>query len=120
MPHIDYYFGTGSAWAYLAGTRLEDIAARHGAAITYKPLDLMQLFDRTGGIRPAERHASRKEYRLQELRRWAEFLGMKLNIHPAFSARSTTVRLPHAVNTPLAFTWICWHARLFQPAPVAS
>lgn len=84
MPHIDYYFGTGSAWAYLAGTRLEDIAARHGAAITYKPLDLMQLFDRTGGIRPAERHASRKEYRLQELRRWAEFLGMKLNIHPAF------------------------------------
>ena len=54
MPHIDYYFGTGSAWAYLAGTRLEDIAARHGAAITYKPLDLMQLFDRTGGIRPAE------------------------------------------------------------------
>ena len=85
MPHIDYYFGTGSAWAYLAGTRLEDIAARHGAAITYKPLDLMQLFDRTGGVRPANRHPSRLDMRAQELRRWSEHLGMKLNLKPAFS-----------------------------------
>ncbi len=31
MAHIDYYFGTPSSWAYLAGNRLEEIAARHGA-----------------------------------------------------------------------------------------
>ncbi|MTH78553.1 2-hydroxychromene-2-carboxylate isomerase [Paracoccus aestuariivivens] len=84
MAHIDYYFGTPSPWTYLAGTRLEEIAARHGTGITYKPLDLLQLFDRTGGIRPANRHPSRMEYRAQELRRWSEYLGMSLNLKPAF------------------------------------
>ncbi|WP_199261089.1 2-hydroxychromene-2-carboxylate isomerase [Paracoccus binzhouensis] len=84
MAHIDYYFGTPSPWAYLAGDRLEQIAARHGAAITYKPVDLLQLFDRTGGVRPADRHPSRMEYRAQELRRWSRHLGMPLNLKPAF------------------------------------
>ncbi|MFC3629649.1 2-hydroxychromene-2-carboxylate isomerase [Paracoccus angustae] len=83
MANIDYYFGTISPWAYLAGDRLERIAARHGAAITYKPLDILQLFDRTGGVRPADRHPSRMEYRAQELPRWADRLGMALNVKPA-------------------------------------
>lgn len=84
MTTIDCYFGTISPWAYLAGDRLERIAARHGAAITYKPLDLLQLFDRTGGVRPADRHPSRMEYRAQELPRWADHLGMPLSLRPAF------------------------------------
>ena len=83
MANIDYYLGTISPWCYLAGDRLEQIAARHGAQITYKPLDLLQLFDRTGGVRPAQRHASRVEYRAQELPRWADHLGMPLNFKPA-------------------------------------
>lgn len=84
MAHIDYYFGTQSPWTYLAGDRLEQIAARHGAQITYKPLDLLQLFDRTGGVRPANRHPSRMDYRGQELARWSQHLGMPLNLKPAF------------------------------------
>lgn len=84
MAHIDYYFGTPSPWAYLAGTRLEEVAARHNATITYKPVDLLQLFDRTGGIRPTERHPSRIELRAQELRRWSRHLGMELNLKPAY------------------------------------
>ncbi|WP_323715502.1 2-hydroxychromene-2-carboxylate isomerase [Paracoccus aminovorans] len=84
MAHIDYYFGTPSPWSYLAGDRLERIAEKHGAAVTYKPVDLLQLFDRTGGVRPANRHPSRLEYRAQELRRWSETLDMRLNLRPAF------------------------------------
>lgn len=83
MANIDYYFGTISPWAYLAGDRLERIAERHAATITYKPLDILQLFDRTGGVRPAHRHPSRMEYRAQELPRWADHLGMVLNLKPA-------------------------------------
>ncbi len=83
MANIDYYFGTISPFAYLAGDRLERIAARHGATITYKPLDILQLFDRTGGVRPANRHPSRMDYRAQELIRWADHLGMALNLKPA-------------------------------------
>ena len=83
MANIDYYLGTISPYCYLAGMRLEEIAAKHGAAITYKPVDLMQLFDRTGGVRPADRHPSRLEYRAQELTRWPEFLGVPFNLKPA-------------------------------------
>lgn len=83
MPHITYFFATVSPYTYLAGTRLEEIAARHGATIDYRPLDVIALFDRTGGIRPAQRHESRKAYRLQELRRQSVKAGLPLNIQPA-------------------------------------
>lgn len=84
MAHIDCYFGTPSTWTYLAGNRLEEIAARHDAAITYKPLDLNQLFARTGGQALPDRHKARQAYRLQELARWSAHLGMALNPRPAF------------------------------------
>ncbi len=84
MPHIDYYFAPISPFTYLAGTRLEAIAARHGATITYKPLDIMALFARTGGLPPKDRHPNRQVYRLQEIRRQAAKLGMPINLKPAF------------------------------------
>lgn len=83
MPHIDYYFVTLSPWAYLAGLRLEGIAARHRATITYKPVDIGQVFARTGGQMLSERPQARKDYRLQELARWPAYLGMPLTLHPA-------------------------------------
>ncbi|MCE5972725.1 2-hydroxychromene-2-carboxylate isomerase [Sinirhodobacter sp. WL0062] len=79
MAHIDYFFSVLSPWTYLAGTRLEEIAARHGAEITYRPLDVMSLFDRTGGTRPAARHPNRVAYRKQELDRWSKRLGMEMD-----------------------------------------
>lgn len=82
MPHIDYYFSVLSPFTYLAGTRLEHAVVKHDATITYKPLDIGALFSRTGGTSPAERHESRKALRLQEMRRQAHKLGMKLKLQP--------------------------------------
>ncbi len=84
MAHIDYFFATISPYTYLAGLRLEEMAARHEATIAYKPMDIVALFPRTGGVKPAERHESRKEYRGQELRRQSAKAGLKLNLSPAF------------------------------------
>ncbi len=84
MAHIDYFFSTLSPYAYLAGHRMEEVAARHGATVTYKPLDIMALFARTGGTAPKDRHPSRQELRAQELPRQATKLGMPLNLRPAF------------------------------------
>jgi len=84
MPHIDYFFATISPFTYLCGHRVEEIAQKHGATITYKPLDIMGLFARTGGVPPKERHPSRQDYRLQELRRRATVAGLPLNLKPAF------------------------------------
>ncbi|MGB7316893.1 MAG: 2-hydroxychromene-2-carboxylate isomerase [Planktotalea sp.] len=83
MPHIDYYFSTLSPYVYLAGTRLEQIAAKHGYEINYKPLDIGQLFARTGGTLPKDRHPNRMAYRAQELPRQVKKAGMELNMKPA-------------------------------------
>ena len=34
MPHIDYFFSTISPFTYLNGTRVEEIAQKHGATLT--------------------------------------------------------------------------------------
>jgi len=83
MAHIDYYFSTLSPFAYLAGSGLEEIADRHGASVTYKPLDIMALFARTGGSAPADRHPSRNAYRAQDLPRQARKRGLPLTPKPA-------------------------------------
>ncbi len=83
MAHIDYFFATVSPFTYLAGTRMEAVAARHGATITYKPMDVIALFGRTGGVAPKDRHPARQAYRLQEMRRQATKAGMPMNLQPA-------------------------------------
>ncbi len=84
MPRIDYYFSTLSPYTYLAGTRLEEIAARHGAEINYKPVDVLALFARTGGVAPRERHPARQQYRVQDLARRAKRAELPLNSAPAY------------------------------------
>lgn len=84
MPHIDYFFATLSPYAYLAGNRLEEIASKHNATITYKPFDLITVYGRTGGQLPKDRHPSRQDYRAVELPRQAKKLGMPFKLQPAF------------------------------------
>ena len=83
MAQIDYFFATLSPYCYLAGQRLEAVAAQHGATINYKPFDIVAAFGRTGGTPPKDRHISRMEYRAQELPRQARKLGMAFNLKPA-------------------------------------
>lgn len=82
MAHIDYYFTVLSPFAYLAGDRMEQVAQAHGATVAYKPVDIMTLFSEMGGTPPAQRHDSRKEYRMQELQRLSKLNTMPMNFQP--------------------------------------
>ncbi len=84
MSHIDYYMSPTSPNVYNAGMRLEEIAKKHGATITYKPVDIAAVFGQTGGVALPQRHESRKEYRLQELARHAKLAGHEINLQPAY------------------------------------
>lgn len=84
MVQIDYFFATISPFVYLGGQRLEAVAQTYAATIRYRPIDAPSLFPRMGGQVLAERHAARKAYRLQELKRWSARLGMPLDLQPAF------------------------------------
>ena len=83
MRTIDYYLFTLSPFCYLAGERLEAIARKHDARISYRPFQLLRVFSETGTPLPKDRHPSRQAYRFQELRRIAEMNGVPINLRPA-------------------------------------
>lgn len=79
---IDYYFTPTSPWAYLGHERFVAIAKRHNAHIEVKPVDFGRVFPVSGGLPLAQRPKQRQAYRLMELKRWREFLGVPLNLTP--------------------------------------
>jgi carboxymethylenebutenolidase len=79
---IDYYFTPISPWTYLGGQRFAEIAKRHGALVRVKPVNFGVIFPKTGGLPLAQRPKERQAYRLMELKRWSQHLGLPLNLHP--------------------------------------
>ncbi|AOB25810.1 MULTISPECIES: 2-hydroxychromene-2-carboxylate isomerase [Bordetella] len=80
--HIDYYFSVVSDWAYFGGERLERLARRHGATIRHKPMQLSAVYEQTGGILLQQRSTQRQAYRVTELERWRDHLGIPITLHP--------------------------------------
>ena len=83
MAEIDYYLFPLSPFSYLAGLRLEEIAAQRGARINYKPVELFRIFAETGTLPPKDRPESRKRYRMQDIARVAKAQGLPINLQPA-------------------------------------
>jgi carboxymethylenebutenolidase len=79
---IDYYFAPQSPWTYLGHQRFHDIARAAGASINVLPVDLGQVFPVSGGLPLPKRAPQRQAYRLVELKRFADWLQMPLNLHP--------------------------------------
>ena len=82
MKTIDYYCHPASPWTYLGHGRFGEIAKRHGAAIKVRPVDFGVIFPQSGGLPLPKRAPQRQAYRLVELKRWKEYLGMPLVIQP--------------------------------------
>jgi 2-hydroxychromene-2-carboxylate isomerase len=81
---IDYYFATVSPWAFLGHDRLVALARQQGATIVVKPINLGDVFPVSGGLPLSKRAPQRQAYRLVELERWSEFLGVPMNIKPKY------------------------------------
>lgn len=75
---IDYFLTLASPWAYLGHAALHEVAARHGATISHRPLPIRSVFDETGGLPLPKRHPARQRYRLVELQRWRQRRGLPL------------------------------------------
>jgi len=84
--HVDYYLSVVSPWTYLGHDRFVAICAQHGATIDLKPMDLGKVFPVSGGLPLKQRAPQRQAYRLVELARWRDYLGMPLNVQPKFGA----------------------------------
>jgi 2-hydroxychromene-2-carboxylate isomerase len=93
---VDYYFATISPFAYLGHDRFVAMAAKHGATVAVKPINMGQVFPVSGGLPLSQRAPQRQAYRLVELARWSQFLSKPMHVQPAF----------FPVNGDLAAYWI--------------
>ena len=84
MLKIEYYMSHGSPWTFLGHKRINEIATENNCELIILPVNYGEIFPVTGGLPVNKRSIQRQKYRLQELRRWSEFLKINLNIEPKF------------------------------------
>ena len=80
--HIDYYVSLNSPWTHLGAARIEALAEKCGASLRVWPVDFGTIFPASGGFPLPKRSPQRQAYRLMELRRWRDVLGIPINIQP--------------------------------------
>ena len=86
MARIDYYVSLNSPWTHLGAARIEALAARHGAELRVFPVDFREvIFPASGGLPLPKRSPQRQAYRMQELRRWRDHLGVPIVLAPRHS-----------------------------------
>jgi len=79
---VRYFLTPSSPWTYLGHDRFVAMARRHGARILLRPADLGRVLPLSGGLPLPKRAPQRQAYRLHELARWRDHLGLPLNVHP--------------------------------------
>jgi 2-hydroxychromene-2-carboxylate isomerase len=89
--HIDYYASLNSPWTHLGAARIEAMAMAHGATIRIYPVDFGAIFAKSGGLPLPQRSPQRQAYRLQELVRWRDHLGIPITIQPKYFPSSETL-----------------------------
>ena len=82
--YVDYYVSLNSPWTYLASKRLEAMAAKYKADVTIWPVDFGSVFAVSGGLPLPKRSPQRQAYRMMELKRWRDHLGIPLTLEPKF------------------------------------
>jgi 2-hydroxychromene-2-carboxylate isomerase len=88
MAAIDFYFGIGSRYSYLAATQIDALAAECGATVRWRALHSRELIARAGAdpFRPEVRRGQYDPaYRTLDARRWAAFYGVPYR-EPAWDA----------------------------------
>jgi 2-hydroxychromene-2-carboxylate isomerase len=104
-----YFFATHSPWTYLGHERFVALARQNNVQVEVRPFDLGKVFGVSGGLPLAKRAPQRQAYRLVELTRWSEFLGVPMNVQPKFfpvspelsSKLVLAARLSHGVDKSL-------------------
>lgn len=109
MPSIDYYLTSVSPWTYLGHRAVQAVAAKHGATLVVKPVNLGEMFKVSGQVALADRPAVRQRYRFIELQRFAEMRGRRLNPKPRFFpanpalADHTIIAILESGGDPMAY-----------------
>jgi len=82
-PSLDFYFAAVSPWVYLGQAQLLSILERQQADVRLHAVDPSYLGEH-GFLALPQRPAARRDYRIWELKRWRDQLGVPLNLQPKF------------------------------------
>jgi len=86
---IKYFMSHGSPWTFLGHKKVNEISKKNNCELDIMPVNYGEIFPVSGGLPVHKRPLQRQKYRLQELKRWSEFLKIKLNPEPKnFPSRS--------------------------------
>jgi 2-hydroxychromene-2-carboxylate isomerase len=97
MPQpIEFYFDFSSPYGYLASCKIDEIGARHGREVVWKPILLGAVFKVTGG-QPLVSIPMKSAYAARDFARFARLLGVDFKMPANFPFSSI-----HAVR---AFWW---------------
>jgi 2-hydroxychromene-2-carboxylate isomerase len=88
---IDYFLTCVSPWTYLGHDAARALAAKHGASLNVRPVNLGEMFKVSGQVGLGDRPAVRQRYRFLELQRFADFRGKKMNFKPKFFPTNPTL-----------------------------
>ena len=85
LTTVDYYLAPQSPWTYLGHERFVRMAQAAGAVVNVRPIDLGgKIFPVSGGLPLGQRAPQRQAYRLLELARFRDHLGLPMNLKPRF------------------------------------
>jgi uncharacterized protein (TIGR00369 family) len=84
---VEMYFDFSSPYSYLASTRVEEVAARQGAEVMWRPILLGPVLKGTGR-QPLFHRPVEGDHARVDLARWADRLGVPLAFPPEFPVHS--------------------------------
>lgn len=86
-PIIEFFWDVTSPYTYLASTQIEEVAARHGAKLQWRPFLLGGVFKSTNNKPPAD-NPYKVRYMLRNLQHWADYLGVPFRFPENFPIMS--------------------------------
>jgi 2-hydroxychromene-2-carboxylate isomerase len=85
---IDFYFDFSSPYGYLASTRIDEVAAKHGRSVIWRPILLGAIFKITGG-QPLPTIPLKGSYAMHDLARTARRLKVPFRLPSKFPVAAT-------------------------------
>ena len=94
---IDFYFDFGSPYGYLASLRIDDIAAKHGRPVAWRPMLLGAVF-KNEGTQPLSEYPMKGPYFKHDCIRTARRLGVPFALPENFP--------PNTIAAQRAYYWL--------------
>jgi 2-hydroxychromene-2-carboxylate isomerase len=117
MRTLEFFYDLGSPWTYLAFSKIETLAAEHGAVLTYRPILVGGVFNAVNGDvyqMRANPNPRKARYHAKDLEDWARLYGLVIrwpSVFPLNSVKAMRAALAAEEKDRLvAWSRVCFEA----------